>query len=256
MLCPLGFRIKIYLDFDVGFGSLWGRSWVPLGGLFCSFWRPGRPKLVPEPSSKRLIFEKVIVREIVRFPILLGPSGSHMAPPKGPRSLQDGSLILLDRFLLTLLFRFDFCSFSDPFWAVLGCPNGPLKVRERGAARPLGGSQDGLGSVLVRFLVRLAVWDRFGTLFGPSWAHFWPQVVPFWPFLGPIFGSWAPFWCLCLALGIDVRLPLVLLLLNDFRFPVCRRRWSRLHLWFIGFPCSICPYCSWCPGPAVCALRD
>ena len=108
---PLGFRIKIHVDFDVDLGSFWGRSWVPLGGPFRSFWRPGRPKLVPEPSSKRLIFEKVIVHEIVRFPILLGPSGSHMAPPKRPRSLQDGSLILLDRFFSILDFRLDFGSF-------------------------------------------------------------------------------------------------------------------------------------------------
>ena len=95
---PLGFRIKIYVDFDVGFGSLWARSWVPLGGHFRSFWRLGRPKLVPEPSSNRLIFEKLILHEIVRFPILLKSSGSRMAPPKRPRLLQDGSLILLDRF--------------------------------------------------------------------------------------------------------------------------------------------------------------
>ena len=105
---PLGFRIKIYVDFDVGFGSLWARSWVPLGGHFRSSWRLRRSKLVPEPSSNRLIFEKVILCEIIRFPILLGSSGSHMAPPKRPRSLQDGSLILLDRFFSILDFRFDF----------------------------------------------------------------------------------------------------------------------------------------------------
>ena len=108
---PLDFRIEIYVDFDVGSGSFWGRSWVPLGGHFRSFWRLFRPKLVPEPSSNRLIFEKVILCEIVRFPILLGSSGSHMAPPKRPRSLQDGSLILLDRFFSILDFRFDFGSF-------------------------------------------------------------------------------------------------------------------------------------------------
>ena len=36
---PLGFRIKIYVDFDVGLRSFWGRSWVPLGGHFRSSWR-------------------------------------------------------------------------------------------------------------------------------------------------------------------------------------------------------------------------
>ena len=108
---PLGFRIEIYDDFDVDLGSFWGRSWVPLGGHFRSSWRLGRPKLVPEPSSNHLIFEKVILHEILRFPILLGSSGSHMVAPKRPRSLQDASLIVLDRFFSILDFRVRFGSF-------------------------------------------------------------------------------------------------------------------------------------------------
>ena len=97
------------------FGSFWGRSWVPLGGHFRSSWRFFPLKWLPEPSSKRLIFEKVNFHEISRFLTLLGPPGSHMAPPKRPRSLQDGSLILLDRFCSLLDFRFDFGSFLAPF---------------------------------------------------------------------------------------------------------------------------------------------
>ena len=253
---PHGFRIEIYFDFDIGLGSFWGRSWVPLGGHFRSSWRFFPLKWLPEPSSKRLIFEKVNLHEILRFPTLLGSPGSHMAPPKRPRSLQDGSLILLDRFCSLLDFRFDFGSFSAPFWVVFGRPNGPLEVTERGANRPLGSSLDGLGVVLVRFLVRLAVWDRFCTLFGPSWDDFWPLVVPFKAFLGPIFGSWVPFWCLFLAFRVDVRLPLVHVLLLDFRFSVSRCRLSLFHLWLFCFRSAIRPWCSSCPGPADCALRD
>ena len=211
------------------------------------------------------------LHEIVRFPILLGSSGSHMAPPKEPRSLQDGSLILLDRFFSLLDFRFDFGSFSVPFWVVFGRPNGPLEVTERGANRPLGRSQDGLGVVLVRFLVRLAVWDRFCALFSPSWDHFWPLVVLFTAFLGQIFNSWVPFWCLFLTFGLDVRLPLVHLLLIDFRFSICRCRLSLFQLglfwelWHPSFFCrfSICGFSLFDvsmlhlgPGPADCALRD
>ena len=166
-----------------------GVIFAPLGAFFPLKW-------LPEPSSKRLIFEKVNLHEILRFPTLLGSPGSHMAPPKRPRSLQDWTLILLDRFFSLLDFRFDFGSFSAPFWVVYGRPNGPLEVGERGATRPLGSSLDGLGVVLVRFLVRLAVWDRFCTLFGPSWDDFWPLVVPFTAFLEPILGSWIPFGCL------------------------------------------------------------
>ena len=246
-----------FLDrFRVRFGSFWDRSWVPLGGHFRSSWRFFPPKWVPEPSSNRLICEKVLLCEIIHFPILLGSSGSHMAPPKRPRSLQDGSLILLDRFCSLLDFRFDFRSFSAPFWVVFGRPNGPLEVGERGANRPLGSSLDGLGVVLVRFLVRLAFWDRFCTLFGPSWDDFWPLVVPFKAFLGPIFGSWVPFWCLFLAFRVDVRLPLVHVLLRDFRFSVSRCRLSLFHLWLFCFRSAIRPWCASCPGPADCALRD
>ena len=64
------FRIKIHVDFDVDFGSFWARSWVPLGDHFRTFWRLFRPKLVPEPSSNRLIFEKVIFHETLRFQIV------------------------------------------------------------------------------------------------------------------------------------------------------------------------------------------
>ena len=66
---PLGFRIEIYDDFDVVLGSFWGRSGFPLGGHFRSSWRLFPLKLVPEPSSNRVIFEKTICHEIVRFPI-------------------------------------------------------------------------------------------------------------------------------------------------------------------------------------------
>ena len=58
-------RIKIYVDFDVDFWSFWDRAWVPLGIMLGSFWRLFRPKLVPEPSSNRLIFEKMIFHETI-----------------------------------------------------------------------------------------------------------------------------------------------------------------------------------------------
>ena len=56
---PLGFGIVFYIDFDVDFSSSWGRFGLRLGGHFRSFWRLGRPKLVPKPSSDRLNIEKV-----------------------------------------------------------------------------------------------------------------------------------------------------------------------------------------------------
>ena len=69
-LSTLRIRIKIYVDLDVDFWSFGGRSWIPLGGHFRSSWRLFRPKLVPEPSSNRLICEKVIFNETLRFPMV------------------------------------------------------------------------------------------------------------------------------------------------------------------------------------------
>ena len=106
-LSSLRFRIKIYVVFDVDFWSFGGRSWVPLGGHFWSCWRLFRPKLVSERSSNRLIFKKVIFHEIVRFPILLGQNGPQDGAKIDPRTLQDGSKIVLGRFFFVFNFRFD-----------------------------------------------------------------------------------------------------------------------------------------------------
>ena len=60
---PLGFSIVFLIDFDIDFWSSWGRFGLRLGGHFRSFWRLGRPKLVPRPSSNRLNIEKVNFHE-------------------------------------------------------------------------------------------------------------------------------------------------------------------------------------------------
>ena len=73
-LSTLRIRIKIYVDLDVDFWSILGRSWVPLGGHFRPCWRLFRPKLASEPSSNQLIFEKVVLNEILLFRIVLGPN--------------------------------------------------------------------------------------------------------------------------------------------------------------------------------------
>ena len=83
--------MSIFGRLGVHLGSLWG---VMLG----SCWHLFRPKWVPEPSSNRLIIEKVIFHETLRFPILVGQNGPQDRAKIDPRSLQDGSKIVLDRF--------------------------------------------------------------------------------------------------------------------------------------------------------------
>ena len=84
---PPWIRIKNHVDFDVDFWSSWGPSWVPLGGHFRSCWRLFRPKLVSEPSSKRLIFQKVMFTKHYVFQWFWAQND----PKMGPRSTQDRS---------------------------------------------------------------------------------------------------------------------------------------------------------------------
>ena len=87
--------------------------------------------------------------------------------------------------------------------------------------------------VLVRFFVRLAVWDRFFRSLRPLLDHFGTLLGSFSGFLGPIFGSRVPFGNLFL---VDVRFSLF-----DFHFGVFAFRFVDAGL---------------VPGPADCALRD
>ena len=96
--CLPWIRIKNYVDFGVDFWSSWGRSWVPLGVILGSCWRLFRPKWVPDPSSNRLIIEKVICHETLRFPtgflLFLILRWGQDRPKIAPRRVQDrlGSL--------------------------------------------------------------------------------------------------------------------------------------------------------------------
>ena len=63
LLDPLGLGIVFKVDLDFDFRSSWGRFGLRLGGHFRSFWRLGRPKLVPRSSLNRPNIEKVIFQK-------------------------------------------------------------------------------------------------------------------------------------------------------------------------------------------------
>ena len=88
----LQIRIKICVDADIDFWSIWARSWAPLGGHVRSCWRLFRPKLVSEPSLNRLIFESDLSRNITfsnSFCPKLTPGWSQDRPKIAPRWVQD-----------------------------------------------------------------------------------------------------------------------------------------------------------------------
>ena len=114
--------------------SIFGRLGLDLGSLLelmlGSCWRLFRPKLVSEPSSNRLIFEKVIVHETLRFPMVFDPDWTPRwgqdRPKIAPRWVQDR--------LGSPFFRLEF---SLQFLIVLGSilvPFSPPKWNPGGAA--------------------------------------------------------------------------------------------------------------------------
>ena len=107
----LGFRIEIYVDFDVNvcsFGGRFGSSWGSVSVIFGRWSAKVGPKTVFEPSYLR----ESDISQNITFSNTLGSLGSHMARPKRPRSFQDVSLIRLSIFAsISDRFRLRFGSF-------------------------------------------------------------------------------------------------------------------------------------------------
>ena len=95
-----------------------------------------------------------------------------MAAQDGPRSTQDGSKLVLDRFFCLLIFRFVFGSFLVPFWCHFGCQNGTPGVRTNLWSGLLGGSKSVLGSSWFGALVVLSFGVAFLAVLGSFWGRF------------------------------------------------------------------------------------
>ena len=127
-LRPFGFASKfvsilmtIFGRFGVDLGSLLG----VIFGLVGAFFGPSSSRncLRTILSSKTYLFTKPF--EINCFRCFFTQDGAK----NDPRSLQDGSKIVLDRFLFVLNFRFDFLSFWSRIWCRFGVPNGAPGAR-------------------------------------------------------------------------------------------------------------------------------
>ena len=142
------------------------------------------------------------------------PHGAPTAAKIAPRRVFDrlGSLLFASRFSVRFLIAFGFV------FVPLRGPNGPPGMHQTGGTPPPWGTQAGHMVVLVRLFVRLEVWDRFGTLFGPSWGYVCPLLVPCSAFLGPIFGLWMLFGDI---FWVDVRFSVVAFAICNFRFCRC-----------------------------------
>ena len=90
---------------------MFGRLGVDLGSLLRvmldSYWRLVRPEWVQDPSSNHLVIDEVIVHKICHFPSLFGKNGPQDGAKIDPKSHQEGSNIVLGRFLFVFNVRFD-----------------------------------------------------------------------------------------------------------------------------------------------------
>ena len=119
----------------------------------------------------------------------------------GPRSPQDGSKIVLDRFFCLLNFRFVFASFLVPFWCRFGLPNGSPGVGANYANRPLGGSKTVLGSSWFGPFFVLRFGFVFWSLLGASWCLLGVHLGSFWAFWKASWGRFGVSGCILVLLG-------------------------------------------------------
>ena len=126
--------------------------------------------MVPKPSSNRLNIEKVNFHETSAGAVAGAFPGPQESTQNDPRSTQDGSKIILDRVFRLLIFRFDFESFSVPFWCRFGLPNGPPGARLNLGNRPWEGSKSVLRSSWFGSLVVLSFGVAFLAVLGSFWG--------------------------------------------------------------------------------------
>ena len=110
-------------------------------------------------------------------------------PKVGLRSTQDGSKIILDRFLDLFHFRFVFLSFSARCSTRFGFPNGAQGAPLSCANRPWERSKTVSGSSWFGSFYEVLFGFAIFTLLGSSCGRLGSLLAPFWAVLGPFWGS-------------------------------------------------------------------
>ena len=165
------FRLTFLYPFLLQLASVQASSWTLFGD-------PNRPKIGPRRVFRRHFIENVDFHETLRFPMVFGVFSFKMVPQNDPRSLQDGSEIVLDRFFGLLFFRFDFGSFSVPFWCRFRCQNGSPGVGANRCSGPLGETKTVLGSAWFGSFFVLRFRFDFLVLLTSFWVIFGcPRVI-------------------------------------------------------------------------------
>ena len=126
------------------------------------------PQTVFEPFDRRN-------SEFARNSMFSYTFGCFLPPHGAPKQPQIALRRVLDRLGSLLFVSCFFASFWDivglcfgSFWGAKMTPRGE-EIAEREDLRRV---QDGHVIMFVWFFFRFAVWDRFWSLFGPSWDHF------------------------------------------------------------------------------------
>ena len=115
---------RFWCRFLIVLGSILGPSWESLSIMLTPFSAQVGPGTVFEPSYHR---KSEFSRNIGRRSVW-SVSRAQKSTQNDPRSPQDGSKIVLDRFFHLLIFRFDFVSFSVRFWLPKWLPRGAREL--------------------------------------------------------------------------------------------------------------------------------
>ena len=132
----MSFLMSIFGRFGLDLG-------LRLGGHFRSFWRLGRPKLVPKPSSNRLNIEKVIFQKNERhrgrehdFEVQVGPRWHPRWPKTAPRRVQDRLGLVFVTVDFSLRFGIVLGAVLVPIWPPKWSPGGGSPLGKSGLWGP------------------------------------------------------------------------------------------------------------------------
>ena len=172
--------MSIFDRLGVDLGSVLGVIFGHFGALIGQSWSQDRLRIVL--TSKKCFFKKTSATE--GESTILRSKSAQDGTQDDPRSPQDGSKIVLDRFFCLLIFRFDFGSFLVPFWCRFGLPNGPQGVTANWGLEGPWGSKTVLKSSWFGSLVVLSFGIAFLVVLGSFWGRFWALRGSFWCFFG------------------------------------------------------------------------
>ena len=178
-LKTMSFLMSIFGRLGLDLGSLLELIFGHVGALVGQSWSQSRLRTVL--TSKKWFFKKTSAAE--GESTILRSKSAQDGTQDGPRSPQDGSKIVLDRFFSSWFFASIFDRFRIDFGAVLASNMEPQNTAEL-CKSALGGSKTVLGSSWFGPFIVLSFGIAFLVVLGSFWGRFWALCGSVWCFFG------------------------------------------------------------------------